>query len=374
VTATAGTNSITTGTGADTITAGSGADTITVGTGGDTITFTSAANASGDSITDFISANDQIAATLDYSSLNAGVVVNLSRASAGVAGQTAAEAALSGERGEYVYDTTNSKLYINMTSDTSISGADMQIGINAAATASATIGDADVNFTVTGTAYADTIVVGKGTDTITAGLGVDTIRITTDAGVSTTSLTEATGSSIDVVEFKSTSAEAVLITGLDSKGVDLLKIDAAALNLRNGTTDETGDTGFTEDGAAIADALLSTGANDTVIELTQNLDAATSTALDNYQASATGANLTSLIAAIVASTDAGETFDGGLHATLQDAGDKVVFAIDDGTESVLILYEAGLGAGTADATIESAEVSVLAVFDGLVDLANTADI
>jgi hypothetical protein len=374
VTATAGTNSITTGTGADTITAGSGADTITVGTGGDTITFTSAANASGDSITDFISANDQIAATLDYSSLNAGVVVNLSRASAGVAGQTAAEATLSGERGEYVYDTTNSKLYINMTSDTSISGADMQIGVNAAATASATIGDADVNFTVTGTAYADTIVVGKGTDTITAGLGVDTIRITTDAGVSTTSLTEATGTSIDVIEFKSTSAEAVLINGLDSAGVDLLKIDAAALNLRNGSTDETGDTGYVEDGAAIADALLSTGANDTVIELTQNLDAATSTAIDDYQASATSTNLTALIAAIVASTGGGETFDGQLHSTLQDAGDKVVFSIDDGSESVLILYEAGAGAGTANATIEAAEVSVLAVFDGLVDLANTADI
>jgi hypothetical protein len=374
VTATAGTNSITTGTGADTITAGSGADTIAGGTGNDTFTFGSAANATGDSITDFVSANDQIAATLNYSSLNSGVVVSLARASAGVAGQTAAEATLSGERGEYVYDTTNSKLYVNMTSDTTISGADMQIGINAATTASATIGDADVNFTVTGTAYADTIVVGKGTDTITAGLGVDTIRVGTDAGIAVVDLTEATGSSADVIEFKSTSAEAIVVNGFSASGtggIDLVKIDAAALNLRNGTTDETGDTGYVEDGTVIGDAAAGVGANDTVIILTQNMSTDANTAITNYQASQTSTTLAALITQIAAETTGTEPFNtSGVTSALADSGDKVVIIVDDADESVMFLYT---GDGT-DSTLETGEITIMGVFDGVFALANVADI
>ena len=39
----------------------------------------------------------------------------------------------------------------------------------------------------------------------------------------------------------------------------------------------------------------------------------------------------------------------------------------------MLLYTAGAGDGAADATLETAEVQLLAVFDGLVDLADIAE-
>jgi Ca2+-binding RTX toxin-like protein len=224
ITATAGTNSITAGTGADTITAGSGTDTIAGGTGSDTFVFGSATNALNDSITDFATADDQISVTLDYSSLLSGVVVNGNRTSTGVEGLTAAEATLTGQRGEYVYDTTNSKLYVNMTADASISGADVQVGINAAATAANTIAAGDVNFTVTGTTSNDTIVTGAGTDTINADDGADTVNM----GAGSDTYTLATGDS------KALTAETVTEASLGAtdtitfgNGVDIINGFAA---------------------------------------------------------------------------------------------------------------------------------------------------
>ena len=135
ITATGGTNTITTGSGGDTITAGSGTDTLTGGTGSDTFSFGSAANSLGDSITDFSSTDDQIGITLDYSGLQTAVTVNAVRKSAGVAGLASSEALMTGERGEFVYDTTNSLLYVNRTADGSITNADHKISVNAATTA-----------------------------------------------------------------------------------------------------------------------------------------------------------------------------------------------------------------------------------------------
>ena len=218
VTATAGTNSITAGTGADTITAGSGVDTIAGGTGSDEFVFGSVANAIGDSITDFVSADDQISVALDYSALLSGVVVNGNRSSAGVEGNNAAEATLTGQRGEYVFDTTNNVLLVNVTADGSLSGSDYSIGVNAATTAANTIAAGDVNFVLTGTAFADTIVTGGGVDNITAGAGNDTIT----GGAGADVINVGTGS--DTVSFavadSFTSAVTLGTTALT--GVDLI--------------------------------------------------------------------------------------------------------------------------------------------------------
>ena len=259
VTASAGTNSITTGTGADTITAGSGTDTIAGGTGADTFVFGSATNALNDSITDFVSANDQISVTLDYSALLSGVVVNGNRTSTGVEGSSAAEATLTGQRGEYVYDTTNSKLYVNMTADASISGADVAIAVNAAATAANTIAAGDVQFTVTGTGYADTIVTGAGTDTISAGIGDDTINgglgadaITTGAGNDTLQYTIAESAALaanadevsdfevgtNVIDFTDLTNSALRGTGA---GYEVVAAGANAVATNTGIIEQNGD-------------------------------------------------------------------------------------------------------------------------------------
>jgi hypothetical protein len=70
----------------------------------------------------------------------------------------------------------------------------------------------------------------------------------------------------------------------------------------------------------------------------------------------------------------GETFETGLNVTLADAADKVILLVDDGDESVMLLYTAGAGDGAADSTLEAAEVQILAVFDGLVDLADISEL
>ena len=87
------------------------------------------------------------------------------------------------------------------------------------------------------------------------------------------------------------------------------------------------------------------------------------TTIDAYIASQSDDNLSAMIDAIVAATGGSETFDGGLDASQGNAGDKVLFIIEDGTNSVLLTAEAGKGAGTADTALEAAEVMIVAVFD-----------
>ena len=219
VTATAGTNSITTGTGADTITAGSGADTMTGGTGSDIFAFGSAANALGDSVTDFVSANDQIGVTLDYSALLGAVTVNGVRTGAGVAGTTAVEATLTGQRGEYAYDTTSSKLIVNANADAAVSGADIQVSINAAATAANTIAAGDVNFTVTGTGFNDVFVTGAGADTINAGAGANDV----DVGV------DAVADLVNVVSSVTTTTNTIVVYNLDTTDDEIALVNGAGV-------------------------------------------------------------------------------------------------------------------------------------------------
>jgi Ca2+-binding RTX toxin-like protein len=171
------------GGGADVITAGAGADSLTGGAAADTFIYTAAAQSGGvsvDTITDFTTTSDKLRVTLDYSAQTVGVVVNATVTTA-VAGLTNAQAALTGERGQYIYDTTNSRLYVNVNNDNLVTALDYTIGITAASTAANTIADGDLNFVITGGSGADVITAGGGADSINGGLGVD--QITSGTGI-----------------------------------------------------------------------------------------------------------------------------------------------------------------------------------------------
>ncbi len=153
------------------------------------------------------------------------------------AGVTAAQDSLSGDRGQYIYDTTNSALYINVNADNLITTSDFKIGLNAASTASATVVDGDINFVITGGTGADVITAG-GADTITGGGGgADVIDVGSD-------------SAADVVVLGGNTA-ADSITNFDPSSEDIFHIDV------NGSG-ETGAFTTTNDQAR---TLLVTGPN-----------------------------------------------------------------------------------------------------------------
>jgi len=179
----AGNDVIDGGTGADTILGGAGSDTITAGAGDTDViqyaTVTESNTSSADTITDFVSGTDKLNITLNYGSvLGDGNVYNavVLNTGTGYAGLTAAQAALSSLRGETLYDTTNSALYVNVDNNNLITSLDYQINVTAASTVGATVQDGDINFILTTGTGADSIVAGSGADTITAGEGNDTIN------------------------------------------------------------------------------------------------------------------------------------------------------------------------------------------------------
>ena len=188
--------SITGGSGADTLTGGSGADTIdgsggvdiitggagadrlTGGAAGDTFIFTAVAQSSGvnvDTITDFATAADKLQFTLDYNAQTVGIAVNATVTTA-AAGITDSQASLTGERGQYIYDTTNSKLYVNVNADNLITALDYTLNVNAATVAANSILDGNLNFSIIGGSGVDTITAGGGADTIDGGAGADSIN------------------------------------------------------------------------------------------------------------------------------------------------------------------------------------------------------
>ncbi len=188
-----GADSIAGAAGADRITGGAAADALSGGADADTFVYTNAAvadsnTATFDSISDWTSAADKLEVTLNYSAIGAAITVNATLVTA-AAGLTLAQAALSTERGQYIYDTDASALYINVNNDNIISTLDFKIGLNAASTASATVADGDINFIITGTAGADTITAGGGADTIDGGVGADSIV----GGAGADSITAGTG-------------------------------------------------------------------------------------------------------------------------------------------------------------------------------------
>jgi len=144
----------------------------TTGTGAYTSVQSNSTNT--DSITDFLSGTDKLQIALNYSQIASAVIVDATVQTAR-AGTTLIQDNLSGNRGQAVYDTTGSALYVNVNADNLLTSTDYKISINPAATATATIADGDINFVITGGAGADTITAGGGADTITGGAGTDSI-------------------------------------------------------------------------------------------------------------------------------------------------------------------------------------------------------
>ena len=212
------------GIGNDTITGGLSADVLTGGVGNDTFVYTSVSVAASsgtayDSITDWTSAADKLQVTLDYSALTSALTIDASRATtAAAAGVTAAQDVLSGSRGQFVYDTTNSVLLINVNGDNLFTTADFRIGLTAASTAKDTVVEGDINYLINGGTNADVIVAGGGADTIGGGAGDDNINggagadvITTTSGADTViggagadSMTGGTG--VDIFKWTATTA------------------------------------------------------------------------------------------------------------------------------------------------------------------------
>ena len=209
------------GVGADTITGGLGADSLSGGVDADTFVYTlvTQSNSSNtDTITDFTVGTDKLNITLDYNAQSTALDINATVQTAR-AGTALIQDNLSGARGQAIYDTTGSALYINVNNDNLLTTADYKININPASTAANSIVSGDINFIITGGSNADVIVAGGGADTITGGAGADAITggAGADVFVQTGAIAALAGDSLDVV-----------------LGTDLIRITGA--NVGNGDT------------------------------------------------------------------------------------------------------------------------------------------
>jgi Ca2+-binding RTX toxin-like protein len=222
-------DTITGGLGTDVITGGIGADVLSGGLGADTFVYTSGITTLGssiaesnsantDSISDFVSLTDKLQVTLDYSMVASPLDISATKSSNGVAGTALAQDTLTGQRGQWVYDTTGSALFINFNNDNLLTASDFKIAINAGSTATTTVAEGDINFIITGGTGADTILAGGGADTINMGQG-DSVN---------------GGAGIDTFAFAAVST-ASSITG--GSGADVVTLFAGANTLTVGDTD-----------------------------------------------------------------------------------------------------------------------------------------
>ena len=164
---------------------------ISGGAGADIFTYNVVADSNTgaqDSITDFLSGTDGLAITLDYSSSTQALTITAD-VTAAKTSKSAAQDSFTGERGQTVYSTDDEVLYINYNNDNLVTSLDYAIAINPGATATTTVADADVTWTIKGgsgadiitaNVNADTIEPGAGIDTINSGRGADTITLTVD--------------------------------------------------------------------------------------------------------------------------------------------------------------------------------------------------
>jgi Ca2+-binding RTX toxin-like protein len=223
------------------LTGGLSADVLTGGAGADTFVYTSASVAASngttfDSITDWTSAIDKLEVTLDYSALTSALTIDATRASAGVAGVSAAQDVLSGSRGQYVYDTTNSVVLINVNNDNLFTTSDFRIGLVAGSTASATVASdgSDINFVITGGNLADVITTGGGADTIVGSAGGDSI--TGGGGIDV--ISGGSGTDTVVVGTVQTSVDSI---STFTSGTDKVRYSGSLLNNATATLLDAGD-------------------------------------------------------------------------------------------------------------------------------------
>jgi Ca2+-binding RTX toxin-like protein len=239
-------DTITGGLGDDTITGGRGVDILTGGAGADIFAYTAtnqSNTSTSDSIKDFVPGTDKISITVDLSTKTTALVYDNSLTAA-KADVSAAQASLTGVAGQMLYVTDENALYINDNSDNLLTSLDYKIGVNPAATATATIAAADIAIKITGAAAStntittgsgadiiiggsagdiiisgagnDIIITGAGVDIINGGAGNDTITTTDDADTITP------GAGVDIL----------IIT--DTDAIDTIILDTAALGTDTG--------------------------------------------------------------------------------------------------------------------------------------------
>jgi trimeric autotransporter adhesin len=351
------------GAGADVITGGLGADALAGGIGADTFVYATVAQSNGtntDSISDFTTGTDKLQVTLNYSTLTTALDINAVRASAGVAGTSLAQDTLSGQRGQYVYDTSSSSLFVNFNNDNLLTTSDYKIGINAASTATASIVDGDVNFVITGGTNADVIVAGSGTDTIDGAAGSDNIS----GGAGADSITAGTG--LDSITAGAGSDTIVLGGGAEADQIYFTATTSATLATEVGGTvgaGVVGDSisGFVSGGDILnfKTALVSNGTN-------------TNTMAVINKAGTVGANDVFVFVADAAAADAAGTLAGavtvlnGLTTTNVAIGESFVVGIDNDTNTYLYYVKQ---ISTAD-TIAAQDVTYIGILSGITVIAN----
>ena len=326
-------DTISTGAAADVITGLAGGDTLTGGAGADTFTYTAASHSTGtarDSITDFTSGTDKIAVTIDESSNTNGLTIDATVQTAR-AGSSAVAANLSGSIGQAIYDTTNSRLIVNVNADNLITTLDYQIDVNAASTAASTIAAGDINYTLSTGSGGDTIVTGAGVDTINSGAGADIIN--SGAGADTIDLTvDATN---DVIRLQSNEiGTGTLAQGaVDVDAVSNFLVGTSKDQIEISVTAIEGLSGIT-DLVAVGNAATSITADTTSVVVdggTNATDAGTATTATILQIEDASALTESAIEThLETGGDAALTMNGALAAT-----DGYLVMADDGTDSAL---------------------------------------
>jgi len=367
-TATAG-DTINGGLGADTIDGSLGGDTITGGAGADIFKYNVVADSKGstpDTINDFVSGTDKFSIALNYSTTTAGVTVNANVTTA-KAGLTAAQDSLTGERGQTVYDTDNSILYVNADANNLITSLDYKINVNAGSVAASTVASADFNYVITGGSGGDTITSGSGFDTISSGAGNDTVtggdggdQINLGTGTSTVKFTAVTDGDASVTLTDITAADddftgTVIATGTLANnndyvdafttGTDLVKIGGTLKALL-----EASGAAAVTDGAT---NLTTLDYNATGIIMLDNADqggalvlgADTSAAFGDISTIATKFN-----AEIIASNPA--------------AGDEILFTIENNSGTQTGLYYLKFGSTNTSGQIANGDtIALLAVIN-----------
>lgn len=276
------------GLGADTITGSGGADSLTGGVGADVFVYTSAnvAHSSGttaDTITDFATTSDKISVTLNYSAVSAAVDVN--------SVLVASVGDLSAKRGEFVYDSTAGALTINVNNDNLLTTQDIKINVG-------TVASGDLIFSVTGSAFGDTLTGGTGADSINGGAGADTLVGSVGAD------TLDGGADTDLLSFADvTAATSHSLTNISGMVINLTGADIAAATVAT----NAGGTIVIGGGAGVAGGALVAGTAGYLAAT-----AATSTAtmvrdtVSNFEQV-----LGSALADVIYGTAAAATIDGG---------------------------------------------------------------
>jgi len=204
--------------------------------------------------------------------------------------------------------------------------------------------------TITGGSGVDTILAGKGNDIIIPNGGIDVV--TTGAGTDTVSLTgiAAVANRVTVTDFATTTD----IIGLDvdnttvataAGGTVAIEDEAAASNTANAATFDLA-------------AVLATDTNS--LDLV-TLDGAVLTNIANADLS----NSTTGVELLKALSQAG-VGKTAASITLDNNGDKLYLAVDDGTDGYLYFVNTAAG-GAGNAVAQAAEIFLVGTFSGDAD-------